>query len=99
MSRTTVSAHRAEVALVTNARGDSGYQIASELLRSGYRVAVTGQASQLARIMHGYSPAWVLPIAAETTDYAQLANLVSRVEKRFGHPVDVVIDAQIAYCD
>jgi spore germination protein YaaH len=94
VSRKQSSATNDEVALVTNAGTDAGYQIAKALLRAGYRVAVTSRyATQLTRILHGYGPTRVIAIAADTADEAQLAELVARVESGFGAPIDLAICA------
>ncbi|CAN5194144.1 hypothetical protein BH09ACT8_BH09ACT8_49510 [soil metagenome] len=73
------------VFLVTNADTSAGFHIASELLRSGHRVVVTGtKATALVRITHGHSSDRVLAIAADVSVPDQLRRLVSRAESRFG---------------
>jgi NAD(P)-dependent dehydrogenase (short-subunit alcohol dehydrogenase family) len=83
-----------EVVLVVNAGEDAGHQIASALLHDGYRVAVTGRhATQLSRIVHGHSTERVMAVAADTEDRRQVEELLRRVERRFGRPIDAVICA------
>jgi NAD(P)-dependent dehydrogenase (short-subunit alcohol dehydrogenase family) len=85
-----------DVVLITHADLDAGYRLARELLRSGYRVAVTSpHTTDLTRILHGYSGNQVFAIAAMTDDQRQYAQVLRRVCGRFGH-VDSVIDAGTA---
>jgi NAD(P)-dependent dehydrogenase (short-subunit alcohol dehydrogenase family) len=82
------------IVLVMNAGEDAGHQIARDLLRDGYRVAVTSRhATQLIRIIHGHSTKRVMAVAADTSDRRQVEELVRRVESRFGCPIDAVVCA------
>lgn len=77
-----------------NAGTTAGHRVAVDLLRAGYRVAVTGSlAGPLARIMCGQSSARLVAIVADASDPAHVARLDERVEARFGRRVDVVVDA------
>jgi hypothetical protein len=73
-----------DVALVVNEGTDAGYELARELLRMGYRVAVTGRhATELARIMHGYSASRVLALVADISDPAQFQRVIRRIRNQF----------------
>ncbi|MGE2691927.1 SDR family NAD(P)-dependent oxidoreductase [Mycolicibacterium pulveris] len=86
---------REEVVLVMNAGTESGYRTARDLLRRGYRVAVTDRsATRLARILTGISATQVLAIAADPTDNGQLERIVEKAEHVFGRRIDMVIDAE-----
>jgi len=83
-----------EVALVMNAGTDAGFRIARSLLQAGYRVAVTGRhVTHLTRIIQGHSPARVLAIAADPTDWTQVTKLIDRVETGFERRIDLVVQA------
>ena len=82
-----------DVALIINAGSDAGFRMARDLLGSGYRVAVTDRrATELSRIVHGYSASRVLALAADITDQAQLRRVLRRTRERFGR-IDVVLRA------
>ena len=74
-----------KVALILNAGTDAGSQLARNLLRDGYRVAISSRhATDLARIMHGYPCTRVLAVAADPDDPAQPGRLLARVRDYFG---------------
>ena len=81
-----------EVVLVLDADTDTGRNTAHRLLQAGCRVAVTARhTAPLTRIMHGYSASQIIAIAADTSDPAQLDQLIDHVERRFGHAVDRIV--------
>ncbi|ORA33748.1 SDR family NAD(P)-dependent oxidoreductase [Mycobacterium aquaticum] len=83
-----------EVVLVLDADTEHGRHTAHQLLQAGCRVAVSARhAAPLTRILHGYSASQVIAIAADSSDAAQLEQLISRVEHRFGHGVDRIVTA------
>ena len=74
-----------KVVVVLNAGTEDGGRLARELLRDGYRVAISSRhATDLARIMHGYPASRVLAVAADSDDPAQLTRLLARVRHYFG---------------
>jgi NAD(P)-dependent dehydrogenase (short-subunit alcohol dehydrogenase family) len=86
---------QSDVALVMNAGTDSGFRIARKMVRSGYRVAVSGRhTTQLTRIVAGFSATRVRAIAADPTDRSQVAKLVRRVESEFGRQIAFVVRAE-----
>jgi NADP-dependent 3-hydroxy acid dehydrogenase YdfG len=87
------NSHTGDVALVVDAGTDAGYELARELLGAGYRVAVTSRhATELARVVHGYSSSRVLAMAADIGDPAQFQRLIRRIQDRFGR-VDLILRA------
>jgi hypothetical protein len=83
---------RSEVVLVLDADTERGHTTAHQLLQAGCRVAVSARhAAPLARIVHGYNVFQAIAIVADSSDPAQLDQLVSRVERRFGHAVDRIV--------
>lgn len=74
-----------KVVLVLNAGTEAGTRLARNLLRDGYRVAISSRhAAELPRIMHGHPSSRVLAVAADTEDPAQLRRLTARVRDYFG---------------
>jgi NAD(P)-dependent dehydrogenase (short-subunit alcohol dehydrogenase family) len=74
-----------KVVLVLNAGTEAGGRLAQQLMRDGYRVAISSRhATDLARLMHGHPASRVLAVAADTDDPAQLTRLVARVRDYFG---------------
>jgi NAD(P)-dependent dehydrogenase (short-subunit alcohol dehydrogenase family) len=74
-----------KVVLVLNAGTEAGARLSRQLLRDGYRVAVSSRhATDLPRIMHGHPASRVLAVAADPDDPAQLTRLLARVRNYFG---------------
>jgi NADP-dependent 3-hydroxy acid dehydrogenase YdfG len=64
-----ISSTAKKVVVVLNAGAEDGARQARDLLRDGYRVAISGRhATHLARIMHGY-PAQLTRLLARVRDY------------------------------
>jgi len=94
IAMTRLGAHD-DVALVMNAGTDAGSRRVGELLRDGYRVAVTGRhVTHLTRAIRGQSAARVLAIAADPADRSQVAKLVNKVESEFGRRIVLVVHAE-----
>jgi NAD(P)-dependent dehydrogenase (short-subunit alcohol dehydrogenase family) len=92
--RRPLTADHNDVALVMNAGTDAGSRRVRELLRYGYRVAVTGRhVTHLARAIQGHSATRVLAIAADPTDRSQITRLVNKVESEFGRRIVLVVRA------
>lgn len=83
------------VVLVLDAGTDASCRQARVLLQAGHRVAVTARhATQLTRIIHGFTSSQVFAIAADISDPAQLERVIDRVQRHFSHPVSRIVNAE-----
>ncbi|MBA0047349.1 SDR family NAD(P)-dependent oxidoreductase [Mycobacterium sp. NPDC050853] len=82
-----------DVVVVLNAEDLNGREIVRILVRNGHRVVICGRhATDLTRMLHGYSADQVMAIAADTTDPRQIRELCRRATDRFG-TVTTIVDA------
>ncbi|MGH3724438.1 MAG: SDR family NAD(P)-dependent oxidoreductase [Mycobacterium sp.] len=82
-----------DVVVVLNADDPSGRSIVQILVRNGHRVVICARhATDLTRMLHGYSADQVMAIAADTTNPRQVRELCRRAADRFG-TVTTILDA------